>query len=342
MRKLAIVCALAATASAGPKPQAPPPPAPTPTPAPPPPEPAGPPKPWAVGVPQDVQDKASALYEEGNQLFAQQAHAPALEKYRAAIALWDHPLIRFNMAVTEIRLDRVLEAADDLDKALRYGDQPFTKDNYQSALDYKKLLDGRVGYVEASCDQAGAHLLLDGRPWFDCPGKQKQRVLAGEHAVVGEKTGMLTSSQKLVVAGGATASGKIALVSLDSAVVLHYPYRRWIPWTMAAVGAAIGIAGAGALIVGNSGINQFEADYATQCAAGCEPGLTAPEHRPLAEEKSSAELKQKLGVAMIGAGGAVAITGLVLAILNRPTRVLPNVEVAPHAGGVTASVGWHF
>ena len=62
--------------------------------------------PWAQGVPLANQKAANKLFAEANQLFAQQAHGPALEKYKAAIAIWDHPLIRFNMAVTEIRLDR--------------------------------------------------------------------------------------------------------------------------------------------------------------------------------------------------------------------------------------------
>ena len=45
---------------------------------------------------------------------------------------------------------------------------------------------------------------------------------------------------------------------------------------------------------------------------------------------------------MMGTGGAVAITGIVLAIMNRGQRVLPNVEVAPKAGGGVARVGWRF
>ena len=36
------------------------------------------------------------------------------------------------------------------------------------------------------------------------------------------------------------------------------------------------------------------------------------------------------------------IAGLILVIADRPTRVLPNVEVAPKAGGISASVGWRF
>ena len=299
-------------------------------------------KPWAQGVPQDVQDKASALYEEGNTLFAQQAHTSAIEKYRAAIALWDHPLIRFNMAVTEIRLERILEAADNLEKALKYGDKPFKPELYQQALDYQALLKGRVGFIEASCDQTEARLLLDGKPWFDCPGTKKMRVLAGEHAVTGEKKDYLTQSTKLVVGGDKTASAKVKLVPLDTAVVLKYPYRRWIPWTMMGMGLAVAAGGAGTWFLGKNQMDDFEAEYTAQCQNGCEPGLTAPEHRSLAALHDGAVLKGQIGIAMMGVGGAVAVTGIVLAIMNRPTRVLPNVEVAPKAGGGVAKVGWRF
>jgi hypothetical protein len=312
-------------------------PAPDPTPPPPPEN-----KPWADGVAPDVQQKATALYDEGNELFAQQAQNPALEKYKQAIALWEHPKIRYNMAVTEIRLDRVLDAAEDLEKALKWGDQPFTKTDYQNALDYQALLKGRIGYIEIECSEPGGHVFFDGKPWFDAPGKKKMRVLAGEHAVSGEKPNFLASTRKIVVAGGATTTEQLKFVPLDSAVVLRYPYRRWIPWTMAGIGLGVGLAGAGTLVLGNNGISQFEADFATQCAKGCEPGLTDPSHRSLASERDSAELKQKIGIAMIGVGGAVAVTGVVLAILNRPTRELPNVEVTPKAGGGVAAVGWSF
>jgi len=318
-------------------------PAPAPPPAPPAPSmDSGEPKPWSQGVPQDKQTQASALYEQGNQLFAQQAHAPALAKYKEAIALWDHPLIRFNMAVTEVRLERILDAADDLERALRYGDKPFKPELYQQALDYQALLKGRVGFVEASCDQPNARLLLDGKPWIDCPGTQKLRVLAGVHAIVGEKQGFLTASTKIVVDGGKTVSRKIALVPLDSAVVLEYPYRRWIPWTMTAVGLLVGLGGAGTWYLGRNEFDQFQTDYNTQCQTGCEPNLTDPSHRALADERDSAALKGQAGIGMMAVGGVVAITGIVLAIMNRPERVLPNVEVAPHGDGAMTTVGWHF
>ncbi len=297
-------------------------------------------KPWAVNVPEATQDKANAIFEEGNQLFAQQAHAPALEKYRAAIALWDHPLIRFNLAVTLIRMDRPLEAADELEKALRFGDAPFKKDLYQQALDYQALLKGRVGYIETSCDQQGASVLLDGKPWFSCPGSQKIRVMAGEHAVVGELKNFLTSSKRIVVVGGTTATEKLAFVPLESAVILKYPYRRWVPYTITIAGAAVGLGGLGVWLAGRSQMTDFENNFAGVCSMGCDKSLST--QPALRDQRDSAELKGTIGISMMVAGGAVTVGGVVMAILNRPQRILPKIEVAPTSGGAMASTRWQF
>src|SRR6185503_19237467 len=244
------------------------------------------------GVAKDDQTKANALFAEGNQLFAQQAHAPALDKYRAAIALWDHPLIEFNMAVTLVRLDRILEAADVLDKALRFGKDPYpTPEQYQQALDYQKLVAGRVGTVEASCTQKAA-VLLDGKPWFTCPGKQTRRVLAGEHVLVGESGGFMTLSRRVVVAGGATAAETIALLPVGAAEKLVYPTRRWIPWTIAGGGAAVALGGLGIWFSARSKIDRFEANYAMLCPAGCDADLdTNPTERALRDQRDSARFQ---------------------------------------------------
>ena len=299
-------------------------------------------KPWAQGVPEATQDQANAVFEEGNQLFAQQAHAPALEKYRAALAIWDHPLIRFNLAVTLIRLDRPLEAAEELDKALRYGDAPFKKDLYQQALDYQILLKGRVGYIEASCDQSGGAILLDGKPWFTCPGTQKARVMAGLHAVGGEAPNYLMPTRRLVVTGGETTTEKLKFVPLDSAVILKYPYRRWIPYTVTAFGAAVGLAGLAVWVAGRSQMNDFETAFANDpdCSMGCDKSLSG---KPLLRDlRDSAELKGKIGISMMVAGGAVTVGGIVMAILNRPQRILPTAEVTPTNGGAVVSTRWRF
>jgi hypothetical protein len=296
--------------------------------------------PWADGVSKAKQTQANALFAEGNQLFAQQAHALALERYAAAVALWDHPLIQFNMAVTLIRLDRILEAAETIDKALRFGAAPFpSPEQYQQALDYQKLVSGRVGSVEASCQQAGASVLFDGKPWFACPGKQAKRVLAGAHVLVAEADGFMTISRRLVVSGNETAHESLALLPLD-AVALHYPTPRWIPWTTAGAGAAIGLGGLGLWFAGNSAMERFEAHFKEECPQGCSANLDANEtERDLARQRDSASTQGNVGLAMLVGGTAIAAGGVVWAVVfNQPSRVLPTVEVTPTSVGAGASV----
>jgi hypothetical protein len=293
---------------------------------------------WSKGVSDDAQKQANLLLKEGNQLFAQQAHAPALAKYRAAIALWDHPMIRFNMAVTLIRLDRILEAADNLDRALRYGAAPFPPELYQQALDYQALIRGRLGTVEASCTQPGAHVLLDGKPWFDCPGKQAQRVMAGEHALVAEADGFITTSRRLVIAGGGAKSEPLRLVPIDAAVKLEYPYPRWIPWTTAGGGAAVALGGLGVWLWGRSQMDKFQSDFAQACPTGCD----LSSQPALASDRDSAHFKGEIGATLMITGVVSAAAGIVGAYLDKPKRVLPDVEVAPTSGGGVARASWRF
>jgi hypothetical protein len=300
--------------------------------------------PWAAGVAQTDQTKANELFAEANELFAQQAHAPALAKYQAALALWDHPLIAFNMAVTLVRLDRLLEAADAIDRALRFGASPFpTREQYQQALDYQKLVSGRVGTIEVACGQQDVFVLLDGKPWFTCPGKQASRVLAGEHVIVGERAGFMTSSRRIVVAGAATRRAELALVPLSDAVALEYRWPRWLPWTAAGSGAAIALGGAALWFAGQRHMDRFEADFKELCPKGCSADLDGnPTERQLARERDGARLEGTIGVTLLAAGGAIAIGGVVWAVVNRPHHVTPTLELGPTGGGGAARLGWQF
>lgn len=295
--------------------------------------------PWAKGISDATQAQANELYAQGNELFAHQDNAGALEKYQAAIALWDHPRIRFNMAVTLIRLDRILEAADSLDAALRYGDKPFTPDLYQRVLDDQQLVRGRVGELEVSCQQPDVHVLLDGKPLATCPATRKQRVLAGEHILLGEKASFMTVTRRVVVAGGTTATEDLALIPIDSAVILTYRYPRWMPYTIAGTGAAIALGGLGFYVASRSQMDRFESDFAMQCPQGCK----LADYPLLADERDGARLKDTIAVGMLLGGGAIAVTGAVLAVINsKAERTLPAIETTPTHGGAMTTLGWRF
>jgi len=292
--------------------------------------------PWAEGVSAEVQHRANVVFAAANDLFAKRDFAAAVKKYRESLELWDHPLVRFNLAVTLIRMDRVLEAADELDRSLQYGAEPFTPDLYQQALDYQKLVQGRVGELEVTCDQPHTHVLLDGKPWFDCPGTQKRRVLAGEHAVVGERGGFVPSAKRVLVAGGATTTETITLVGIERAITVRYPYPRWIGWTALGAGAAIAITGGAFRYLGGRNMERYETAFGVACPDGCD--LAA--HPDLIDKHDHARFQGTLGIVLLATGGAIAVGGIIAAVLDRPRSTVPNLELAPAQGG--ASVRWSF
>lgn len=298
-------------------------------------------KPWEAGVSASTRGRAQALFEDGNRLFAQQAYQPALEKYRAAIALWDHPVIRLNMVATELRLDRVLEAAEHLDAALRFGTTPFDEDEREKADRYGKAIAARAGHVEASCDERGAQVLLDGKPWFACPGTLTQRVLAGAHTIVGEKRDYLTVSRRVVVTKGATASVTLPLVPLEDAVRYEYAAPRWVPWTVTGAGAGTALVGLGFWFAGNAQMDRFETEFANRCPAGCSADLSdVPD---LKADKESAERKGTIATVMLVSGGAIVIAGVVWGtVLNRPRRMGPALDVRATTDGAAVTAAWRF
>ena len=120
-------------------------------------------QPWAVGVTDAQKAEAQKILEEGNALFLKKDYPQALEKYKAAVAKWDHPAIRFNMVRCLIQLDRPVEASDSLALALKYGAAPLEEAVYTEALSYQKLLANQIGDLDIACVPPGAALDLSGR-----------------------------------------------------------------------------------------------------------------------------------------------------------------------------------
>jgi hypothetical protein len=165
----------------------------------------------------------------------------------------------------------------------------------------------------------------------------------GDHVIVGERKNHLTVTRKFPVNGGATVTEAITLIPLESAIILKYRYKKWIPWTTLGVGFGVAVAGLGVYYSGKSDVDQFMADHARECINGCEAGLTSDARSPLRREREDALFKGKVGVGMMISGGVVAVAGGVLLLLNRPKRLLPGgLEMAPTNGGARASYTARF
>ena len=80
--------------------------------------------PWVTGVSREQRQQANHIFQQGNALIREGLFADAAEKYEQALALWDHPGFRYNLAITQINLDQPIEAYESFRYAIRFGAQP--------------------------------------------------------------------------------------------------------------------------------------------------------------------------------------------------------------------------
>lgn len=291
--------------------------------------------PWAAGVTEAQKDEAQGMLEQGNALFLEKKYAEALEVYRRADAVWDHPSIRFNMVRCLIQLDRPAEASENLERALKYGSAPLEPSVYEEALAYQKLLANEIAELDVRCTQTGARITLDGQELGLCPLEQKRSVTPGSHQVVGTAAGYVPRTYDVVVVGGAHDRVDVSLESVASAAKIVHRWATWKPWAVFGAGVATTALGIGLQLKASSDMTSYKQQLASECAnVGCSPAQAAS----LAPLRSSALLENHLAVALIPLGIAAAVGGGVMLYLNRPHAVYPSLT----EGGATLNVHARF
>lgn len=298
---------------------------------------------WAAGVSDAQKATAKRRLDEGNALFLERKYAEAMERYREALAVWDHPAIRFNLVRCLIQLDRAVEASDNLRLALRYGAAALEDAVYAEAMAYEKLLAGQIATLNARCSQPGVRLTLDGEPLGSCPLTQQRRVKPGPHQLVGQKDGFLTRTLEVVLVGGRSEDVALSLEPLDRAVRIEHRWPGWVPWAVFAGGFAVAGLGGIVELAAAEQRDSYDAVVAQKCAArSCDPqtDLTAAE-RAL---DASARRTSRVAVGVLVTGGAAIATGAVLLYLNRARAVQPSARegwtpaLTPIAGGLALTL----
>lgn len=147
--------------------------------------------------------RAVERYQEGNAEFAESHFAQALAKYEDAVRNGDHPMIRFNMALCLMYLNRLVEARDHLERSMAHGAGALGGDDgYGRAQAQRKALESKLARVELVCRAPDAEISLDGKLVLKAPGTVVRFVLPGEHQVVVGKAGFQTMSRTVVLVAG--------------------------------------------------------------------------------------------------------------------------------------------
>jgi len=284
-------------------------------------------RPWAENVTQEQQDQALRLFEEGNKLFEDSQHVAALAKYREALKFWDHPAIRYNTATAQIQLDQPLAAYENLESALRYGEAPFTADNYQQALTYRKLLRGQLAEIKVTCADQNADVTLDGQALFVSPGEATRRLMPGTHLLVARKAGFFPETRSLNLLPGKPYTESLVLQeigTLPTKTVRRWP--AWKPWAVAGGGAVFALLGYGVFLDARSNAAAFDAEVNRSCPTGCKSESISP---AALDARDRSRVENVVAASLFAVGGALAVGGTALLILNQP-RVVPD-ESRPRA-----------
>lgn len=287
--------------------------------------------PWSVGVSAEQKASAQALLDEGNDLYIQNRYREAADKYRAALAAWAHPAIRFNLVKALVSLDQPIDAATELELAVTYGDAPFEAEVVAEVRNYQRLLAAQIARVEVTCAQPGVSAAFDGEP-LACPGTATLKVRPGRHTITGQGDGLLTLSRIETLVAGDNPAIAVELVALADAAITRTRWAPWKPWVVVAGGAVT--LGAGTLLAVSA--RSLQADYRdalrTECGErGCAPGAIPASVQAIGD---SYHFRDKLSIGLLATGGAALAAGITLLVLNRSYTVVPEqagpaVAVAP-------------
>lgn len=297
------------------------------------------PRPWERDVPAEDKRRAEMLFAQAIELHEQLLRDQAAAHYQEALSLWENPVIRWNLALLMKDMGQYLRAHEHLERALAWEPGAFDERDRDKLLTMRQeLLRQHLAMVEAHCDQPGAELAIDGKPWFRGPGSARQVVLPGEHLITAKQPGYFPVTRNIVLPAG--AQGVVTVSMSVDGIFEKRRWKSWIPWTMAGSGVVTGMVGAGLDLYARRQHAQARRELAWACGSGCAPA-TPRSYR-------GALWGHRIGTGAMVVGGTVAAASLMLVFFNQPRSYRTEdqgpggFELGPMASPGTAGVSASF
>lgn len=294
-------------------------------------------EPWYQESTPEARQRAQELFEQGVEQHRRLLRDAATELYGQALALWDNPDIRWNLALVLDDQGRYLSAHEQFEATLRWG-AALGADRLRQVRARMDVLERqRLARIEADGTEPDADVQLDGQPWFHGAGRRTTLVTLGTHYVGATKPGYTATSVSLTVAAGEQYRVTLRM-KMDHPIDLRR-WSTWKPWSVVAAGVA-GLA-AGAILERQAFVHRDAAVSALGQACNqlysCEP-TRAPDN-------DRARMDSRRATAAFAVGGTAVAIGVVLVWLNQPRSRIPEVPassfelvptVSPGGAGISA------
>lgn len=204
---------------------------------------------------EEPRERGNRLLREGNACHDRRDYACALERYRAARALYPSHRIDFNLALTYEALGRLPAAADHLERFIAAESRHKNPRMLQSARARLERLSRRLASVAVTSDTPRTRVWIDGELVGRTPLRNRVYLDPGEHHLRLTAEGRTAHERELTLEPGSRQDIVVALLPPLSAhrretrgVRVRSPfYRKWWFWAtvggvVAAAGTAIGVA----------------------------------------------------------------------------------------------------
>jgi len=298
-------------------------------------------KPWTQGVSTEDRQAARELFLEGNRRFRIPLFAKAAEKYTAALTKWKHPAIYFNLALAQLNIGQEVEARDNLEHALQYGEEPLGAEQFQEAQKQFQEIDHALGWIHIVCATKGAEVTLDGVKLFTGPGSYQGRAKAKAYEVAAKKAGYLSLAKRVTITPSGFQDIELRLLTLNEAADASRRWALWKPWAVLAVGAAVTAGSGGLHALSARNFQAYDKRFHNlPCAVkvnvhGCnkdeiDPALNAQLNRAL--------FQQKIALAGYIAGGSLVAAGIAFVYLNRPRLAEQGASMSAGMRAIIAPV----
>lgn len=283
--------------------------------------------PWYAGVSPEAQRTAKALFEAAVASHKQWLLADAVAGYEQALAHWEHPQIRFHLGRAQEKMGDTVAAYENLSRAMRWGPAPFTPEEAEMAREMLQRLEASLARLEASCDEPGAEVFLDGKPWFVCPGQGRAMLRPGEHAIIARKPDYFTLTSSVSLMPGKHARAEIRMTPETT---VRRRWEHWGPsktWAVVGTSAALALAGGALEWMAARDIEAHDERFEKVCAGAptCEPYAADP---ALREMRADARRENRLAVGAFTAAGVAVVAGAMLGWLDRPSKYRNHDEGA--------------
>lgn len=285
-------------------------------------------EPWYVQSTTDDRQRAQVLFEQAVEQHLQLRRDLARDLYVQALAKWDDPDIQWNLALVLTDLGEYLNAHQQLESELRWGEALGVERLRAVRERIHALETEHLAQIEAVSDEPGAEITLDGQRWFRGAGRQSTLVVPGEHYVASLKAGFFPVTRSIYVKAGTTT--RVALPMDADRILETRRWSVWKPWLVVSAGAVV--TAAGAVLQRQAIIDRDAAKTKLpgpcHMLAGCPPADDPPGYDRVV-------LEQKAAIAAFAVGGTALVVGLAMAWMNQlqvhrtEARVPAPIEVVP-------------